>query len=503
MLIRFLNLLGLGLLLAHCHSESTESALKIAGASASWNPDSLSSPERAQLFASLSKAAYCGPEEGCSVEENLDSNFKFFALSQRLQNWKLEFLSARDASKDIEGYIIYHPDAPEVYITIRGSEDLSQSGGLQDWFSTNSKLIPGYFPGKSIRGNVHVGYLDGMYGLWHPNDTGLLKVLKEKNLWDKTYYLSGHSLGGAVATLVGMRLAEEGQNVAGIYTYGAPRLAFWDFQDSFNRQLKEKTHNFINPKDPIPRLLLNFVSVGQSYILNQDRADSTDKDGAAPWDPLTAFFTGDIYEHSLDPNVPQGYFQSLKKLSNLPQPNPVPPVTSPSGERFEPEEGRYLLVNQHSGKCLNLNVTVLNQTGFDNLEKIQQYDCPRTQEEAWTNNFWQLKKEGDQAYSIVSSYSDKCVDLDSSRGGKGDGARVQQYDCTNRQDPGNRNWYFVKTESADTYYIESAWSGKCLEISVTAPERDGFQNKAPTQQWQCKPRTYDRNQRWKLVQING
>jgi len=51
--------------------------------------------------------------------------------------------------------------------------------------------------------------------------------------------VTGHSLGGAVATLTAAELSTNtNYNVADVYTYGEPRVGNKKFADWFNKKLK-------------------------------------------------------------------------------------------------------------------------------------------------------------------------------------------------------------------------------------------------------------------------
>lgn len=167
---------------------------------------------------------------------------------------------------------------------------------------------------------------------------------------------------------------------------------------------------------------------------------------------------------------------------------------------------RYMLVNQHSQKCLNLEVTRLGQDGFVDGAQIFQYECP-TARSAWTNSYWYLRTANTggsivgKEYMIQSVYSGKCLDLYTNDGGYTDGGLVQQFDCTmGRTSDVNRNWK-LEPAGGGLYFIKSSWSDKCLDVSVNDPVRDGFNNKARVQQWECGSRTYRANQMWRLVPI--
>jgi|GEM_PF-6939568 len=122
-------------------------------------------------------------------------------------------------------------------------------------------------------------------------------------------------MGGSLATLVGMRLAEEDKQIAGIYTFGAPKLGKYDFQWSYNQILSRETFQFVNPKDPVTRLPSNLVSVGQTLELPANRAVQLDKDGAQVWDPLTALLVGQMAEHEMDTFNCMRYMDQLRKIA--------------------------------------------------------------------------------------------------------------------------------------------------------------------------------------------
>ncbi len=56
---------------------------------------------------------------------------------------------------------------------------------------------------------------------------------------DKPLYLTGHSLGGALAVLAAPDLAANAGIVPSVYTYGAPRVGNWRFMLLFNKLIPE------------------------------------------------------------------------------------------------------------------------------------------------------------------------------------------------------------------------------------------------------------------------
>ena len=296
-----------------CRSQhSFENDTGLAAVSSKMLPariEGLSHFTKTKLFAALCNAAYCGNDSNCDVYDRFEQDARTLGVGFALKEWKMEFISARDGEKDIEGYVFFRPDDSDVMITFRGSESIS-NGTFQDWLTTNARVAPNYYSGKYFRGNVHQGFLNGMYGIWHPNDTGLLKVLTEHNLWGKRFWVTGHSMGGAVGTLVSMRLTDEEQEIAGVYTFGSPKIAQSDFQASYNSRLHEMTYHFANQNDPIPRLEMNLVAVGKTFLFDGQNLRQVDKNGVPSWGLFN--FLGDIQAHWLDYNIPQGYLRSVQ-----------------------------------------------------------------------------------------------------------------------------------------------------------------------------------------------
>ncbi len=72
------------------------------------------------------------------------------------------------------------------------------------------------YPGK-----VHRGFAAAL-GLMWPG-------LKERLPAGRPVWVTGHSLGGALATLAGVRLLADGYDVPAVYTFGSPRVGDLDF----------------------------------------------------------------------------------------------------------------------------------------------------------------------------------------------------------------------------------------------------------------------------------
>ena len=83
----------------------------------------------------------------------------------------------------------------------------------------------------------------------------------------KAFFITGHSLGGAIAVLTALRLREEREDVAdGVYTWGMPRAGRQSLIDACGEALGRRTFRHMHGIDGIPTLPppeLGFAHVGR------------------------------------------------------------------------------------------------------------------------------------------------------------------------------------------------------------------------------------------------
>jgi triacylglycerol lipase len=94
-------------------------------------------------------------------------------------------------------------------------------------------------------GRVHCGFAEAVEQVWPDVRRLLGSPSRTKPLW-----LTGHSLGAAMATLASVRLTREGYHVRAVYTYGSPRAGDRRFHDSYSLP----NYRFVNDNDLIPHL---------------------------------------------------------------------------------------------------------------------------------------------------------------------------------------------------------------------------------------------------------
>jgi triacylglycerol lipase len=109
---------------------------------------------------------------------------------------------------------------------------------------------------------VHPGFAQALQSIWPQIQEHVSSITKP--LW-----LTGHSLGAAIATLMAYQLPEL---VKGLYTFGSPCVGTSEFAKSFNdKGLGSKTYRYLHGNDAIANALesrLNYEHVVQPFKLD-------------------------------------------------------------------------------------------------------------------------------------------------------------------------------------------------------------------------------------------
>jgi triacylglycerol lipase len=173
-------------------------------------------------------------------------------------------------------------DAEKIILTFRGTDT------LKDWLGNfDIDLVGGPLGGK-----VHEGFSRSLSLIWKDIQM-TLDVLQPRLVATKadliqgtqrqskvpSVWITGHSLGGALATLTAARLREKDQSVHGLYTFGSPRVGDRDFQEEFNNDFRSKAFRFVNRNDAVTRIPMRsmfYSHVGQLFYIDEDDTIHTD-----------------------------------------------------------------------------------------------------------------------------------------------------------------------------------------------------------------------------------
>ncbi len=153
-----------------------------------------------------------------------------------------------------------------VLVAFRGTELKSRSVLHEINTDLNTKPVP-----FELGGRVHKGFLKGLEEIWGGPDglqiflKDLLEEKPERPLW-----ITGHSLGGALAALCFARIPE----AKGLYLYGAPRVGDKDFLALFEGRSVWRIENAGDPvplvPPDIPKLKFNFEDLGGLKYINRE-----------------------------------------------------------------------------------------------------------------------------------------------------------------------------------------------------------------------------------------
>jgi len=202
--------------------------------------DMIDSDHEARGF-SLRTAYYLAHASNCAYDQ--DGNW--------LEKLGLDDETAEFACGEFHGFVGFLDRV--AVLAFRGTENL---GNCLTDASTQLVSRPPY-PGL-----VHHGFAEAVEQVW-PVVCRLLGPPSEAPpLW-----VTGHSLGGAMATLASVRLTAEGYTVRAVYTYGSPRPGDRHFQ----RAYRLANYRFVNDNDLVPHLPFRwcYEHVGELRLLDE------------------------------------------------------------------------------------------------------------------------------------------------------------------------------------------------------------------------------------------
>ncbi|KXN68902.1 alpha/beta-hydrolase, partial [Conidiobolus coronatus NRRL 28638] len=141
-----------------------------------------------------------------------------------------EVIYFQNAGVDSAGYIAVNKILKLIVLSYRGTNDLS------NWlYDTDIKLTSAGLSGQSSNAQIHSGFNDMAMSLLSQTTSSLKSAIGKYP--DYKVVITGHSLGGAIASLIGFQLGQA--NVVSwdklnVITYGQPRIGNPDFATYLN-----------------------------------------------------------------------------------------------------------------------------------------------------------------------------------------------------------------------------------------------------------------------------
>lgn len=116
---------------------------------------------------------------------------------------------------------------------------------MKEWLSASMVVLM-----PTPHGKLHTGFKTSLDAAW---DEVLISFRLLRNR-QQPIWITGHGIGAAFATLAAYRLKEENIDMAGLYTFGAPRVGDAAFGAYCAQAFPAKVYRVVNRYDGITRL---------------------------------------------------------------------------------------------------------------------------------------------------------------------------------------------------------------------------------------------------------
>lgn len=153
---------------------------------------------------------------------------------------------------DATAQLILTHDRTTAIVSFRGTQLTNPWNWLAD-MSTKKVTLPG-------TGRVHLGFLRNFQAVWY-GAKGIEQQLRAHAPTLQAVYLTGHSLGGALALLAGMTLQQHQEEdfsmwslVRGIYTYGQPMVVDDRDRVLVHDRIGDRVFRHVYGNDVVPHL---------------------------------------------------------------------------------------------------------------------------------------------------------------------------------------------------------------------------------------------------------
>ena len=173
--------------------------------------------------------------------------------------------------KDIHTQCLVSANSTDIVVAFRGSE-----AKKEDWLSNLQAVREA---GPLLGTKAHEGFQDALY----PVAVGLANTIDEFKNNDQKLWFTGHSLGGALASLAAGVMAENNYPIFGLYTFASPRPGDKVFAEQLGEAIEGPHYRVVNSLDVVPHVPPEpfFSHPGNRKILKQEE---TKDDSDSWWD---------------------------------------------------------------------------------------------------------------------------------------------------------------------------------------------------------------------------
>jgi hypothetical protein len=241
--------------------------------SMSLDESAVGSPRNALFLAKACDLAYYGEPEG---PRRFRSDLGLEAKLISVDNTQV-YLAENDTA---------------IVVAFRGSESPTTLDGLKDWLLTNANnylILPEGksgtdFAAAGVGTRFHRGFLDALEMIWEPLFAATEQAMKTK---ERPLWVTGHSLGGALALLASWRFQRNFLSVHEIITFGAPMIGNNAAAKAFEQEFSGKIFRFVDFEDLVPHLpSVSLLANAYTHCLNEVSMKAAEAANAAGFDAL-------------------------------------------------------------------------------------------------------------------------------------------------------------------------------------------------------------------------
>lgn len=210
----------------------------------------------AYWMARLSKEVYQSQDDSGKPDEG--------KILSALQGDDPKFKSITGANKSsAQAMLAEHEEY--LCMAFRGTDE------IMDWIDNINGL-----PEDALFGKFHRGFWNSVGDVWDIINGTYRKLNAERK---RPLFITGHSLGGAMAVIATSRFVAADQPFISVYTFGQPRCMTRETARIFNSEAGSRCFRFQNNEDLVTRVparLMGYSHVGRCHYIDADRAIHTD-----------------------------------------------------------------------------------------------------------------------------------------------------------------------------------------------------------------------------------
>jgi len=224
------------------------------------------------------------------------NNYKINEIEKEL------LISLSESSPNGKVFKFYNVNSTDIQVGITISELNKRISvifrGTESWKDWYHDLL---FYKNEIYDNIFIH--SGFHRQLHYENTyehikyDILWLLKENPEYN--IYITGHSLGGALATLFGYEISKEISNDINIVSFGSPRIGDYNFKNDFNNIKNLKHYRITNNNDIATAIpMINFYHVGTNIHID-DKNNDIYYNYSYYWYQYSLFKCYSIYDHNM------------------------------------------------------------------------------------------------------------------------------------------------------------------------------------------------------------